>query len=264
MSPIPRPELDDLRGKLLARQRSLFHDIFGLEADLATVEEMREAEPEAQSQREAMARLLDYVREHDRHELEEIHRALVKIPAGVYGTCEDCRQPIPLERLRVVPETRYCLACERAHETAAPAPTRRFEPRAHRPIPSEYRDLDDEELAEAVRERLRAHGDPDLLAVEIRCHGGVVRLAGTVPREAQRQVLTQIVADGMGLEVLDRLRVDREGVGEGREPEPEATPPEERIPAGQGMRPLPPEPRMAPPEEGEPPETPPEEPIPET
>jgi hypothetical protein len=118
-----------------------------------------------------------------------------------------------------------------------------------------------------VRERIRAHGDPDLLGVDLRCHGGVVRLSGTIPSEAQRQVLVQIIADGMDLEVLDRLRVaglDREGVGDVGTAEPEGLPVEERIPAGHGMRPLAAEPWTPPADEGEPPEAPTESPIPET
>ncbi|HLK10784.1 MAG TPA: TraR/DksA C4-type zinc finger protein [Candidatus Binatia bacterium] len=264
---IPRPELERIRRKLLDRQRALFDDVDGLEADLRAIEEDREAELETRGQGEAMARLLDRVRERDRHELEEIHRALAKIPAGAYGVCEGCHVPIALERLGAIPETRYCLACERGPETAGRAPLRRFEPRSHRPIPHEYLDLDDQELAEAVRERIRAHGDPDLLGVALRCHGGVVRLSGAIPSEAQRQVLLQIVADGMGLEVLDRLRVaglDREGIEPAGEAEPEGPPPEERIPAGQGMRPLAAEPWTPPADEGEPPEAPTESPIPET
>jgi hypothetical protein len=213
-----------------------------------------------------MARLLDRVREHDRHELEEIHRALAKIPAGVYGLCEDCHEPIALARLAAIPETRSCVECERERETGG-APSQPFEPRSHRAVPGEYLDLDDEELAQAVRDRIRAHGDPDLVPVAVRCHGGAVRLSGAIPSEAQRQVLVQIIEDGMGLEVLDRLRVaalDREDVGNGAEPEPEGTPAEERIAARRGMQPLAPEPWRPPADEGEPPEAPTESPIPET
>jgi hypothetical protein len=157
------------------------------------------------------------------------------------------------------------MECEEERAAALPAVSRPFEPGTHRGIPADYCDLDDEELAEAVRERIRAHGDPDLLGVDLRCHGGVVRLSGAIPSEPQRQVLVQLVADGMGLDVLDRLRVtglDRESDAEVRPPE-EAVPVEERIPAGRGMRPLAPEGWTAPEDEGEPPETAPDAPIPE-
>jgi DnaK suppressor protein len=262
---IRRETIDRIRRTLLSRQRPLFDDVDGLEDDLRLVEEDRPAEPETRGQGEAMVRLLDRVRERDRHELEEIQRALGKIAAGVYGVCEGCREAIGVERLEATPEARRCIECEKGLEAAPPMPPRPFEPGTHRGIPADYRDLDDDELAAAVRERIRAHGDPDLLGVEFRCHGGVVRLSGEIPSEPQRQVLVQLVADGMGLEVLDRLRVvglDREGDGEACPPE-EAPPVEERIPAGRGMQPLAREGWTVPEDEGEPPETVPDSPIPE-
>jgi RNA polymerase-binding protein DksA len=265
---IRRETLDAIRRTLLDRQRALFDDVEGLEADLRVVEEGRDAEPEARGQTEAMARLLDRVRERDRHELEEIHRALARIPAGAYGLCERCGRPIALDRLVAMPEARCCLSCERGLEEAPAPPPQPFEPRAHRPVPPDYRDLDDAELAEVVRERIRAHGDPDLARVDVRCHGGVVRLCGEIPSDPQRQVLVQIVTDGMGLEVLDRLRItsfDREIERGPCPPETEAAAPmEERIPAGQGMRPLAAERWRVPEDEGEPPETAPDSPVPES
>jgi DnaK suppressor protein len=260
-----RETVDRIRRTLLDRQRALFHDVDGLEADLRLLEEDRPAEVETRAQEEALVRLLDRVRERDRHELEEIQRALGKIAAGVYGVCEGCGEPIGVERLEATPEARRCIECERALEAVPAVAPRPFEPGTHRAIPPDYLDLDDDELAEAVRERIRAHGDPDLLGVGLRCHGGVVRLSGEIPSEPQRQVLVQLLADGMGLEVLERLRVaalDREGDGEAWAPE-EAMPVEERIPARRGMRPLAPEGSAVPEDEGEPPETAPDSPVPE-
>ncbi len=258
--------LDDLRRVLLARQRELFDEVDGVEDDLRALEESAEAELEARGQQETMDRLLDCIRERDRHALAEIHRALVKIPAGRYGLCEGCGAPIGIARLEVIPETRWCVECAGERERERPAAARPFEPGAHRAVPGEYRELDDAELLEAVRERIRAHGDPDLLAVRIRCHGGVVRLSGTVPGDPQRQVLRQIISDGMGLDLIDRLGVGgvgRELRGES-EPEPEEDRNlEERIPAGRGMKPLGAERPVVPDDEGEPPATPAEDPIPE-
>jgi len=256
--------LDDLRRVLLARQRALFDEVDGVEADLRAIEESTEAELETRGQQETMDGLLDRIRERDRHALAEIHRALVKIAAGRYGICERCSAPIGIARLEAVPETRLCVDCAAERERERPAVERPFEPGAHRSVPEEYRELDDAELAEAVHERIRAHGDPDLLEVRIRCHGGVVRLSGTIPGEPQRQVLRQIISDGMGLDVIDRLGVaGRELRGES-EPEPEEDRNlEERIPAGRGMKPLGVERPVVPEDEGEPPETPAEDPLPE-
>ncbi len=42
-------------------------------------------------------------------QVEEIDRALSKIDEGTYGICEDCGKAIPVERLRALPATRYCV-----------------------------------------------------------------------------------------------------------------------------------------------------------
>jgi len=45
--------------------------------------------------------------------LSEIKRALEKIERGNYGLCEKCGKEIELERLKAVPETRFCQKCKR-------------------------------------------------------------------------------------------------------------------------------------------------------
>lgn len=46
-------------------------------------------------------------------ELAQIERALGRIRAGFYGTCEECEQRIPVERLNVLPYTTHCVRCQR-------------------------------------------------------------------------------------------------------------------------------------------------------
>ena len=260
----PRDATDALRRALLEKQRLLLQDSELVEEDLRAIEESRETEIEERGQQETMTKILERLGERDRQELEDIHRALVRIASGSYGFCEACGNPIGAGRLEVLPQARWCVDCAEKRELAKEPPPRPFEPGAHRPVPEEYRDLDDDELAEAVRDRIRAHGDPDLPEVRIRCHGGVVRLSGTIGGEPQRQVLRQIVADAMGLDLLDRLRVagaDREPPGEGERIREEAAEGEEPIPAGSGLKPLGPERTAVPEDEGEPPESAPDTPL---
>ncbi len=42
---------------------------------------------------------------------DEIADALDRIESGQFGTCEDCGNAIPAERLDALPYTRYCVAC---------------------------------------------------------------------------------------------------------------------------------------------------------
>jgi len=44
--------------------------------------------------------------------LKNINLALEKIEKGKYGICENCGEEIPIERLKVHPEARFCLKCK--------------------------------------------------------------------------------------------------------------------------------------------------------
>jgi len=46
-----------------------------------------------------------------RTELAEIDAALGRIEQGNYGTCVSCGGPLGLQRLRALPEARYCIGC---------------------------------------------------------------------------------------------------------------------------------------------------------
>ncbi|MEK7519382.1 MAG: TraR/DksA C4-type zinc finger protein [Patescibacteria group bacterium] len=44
--------------------------------------------------------------------LKDINSALEKIKKGRYGKCENCQNPIQIERLKAAPEARFCLKCK--------------------------------------------------------------------------------------------------------------------------------------------------------
>ncbi len=50
-----------------------------------------------------------------REALDDVERALAKLGAGTYGTCEDCGQPIDPLRLEAKPAARYCINCAAKH-----------------------------------------------------------------------------------------------------------------------------------------------------
>jgi RNA polymerase-binding transcription factor DksA len=60
--------------------------------------------------------------------LEAKHRALGRaismVERGTYGRCERCGEPIPEERLRILPETTMCVRCTLELE-GSPRTTRR-------------------------------------------------------------------------------------------------------------------------------------------
>lgn len=44
-------------------------------------------------------------------ELRDVDRALARLETGQYGVCESCHQPIPQERLELLPFATQCVAC---------------------------------------------------------------------------------------------------------------------------------------------------------
>jgi DnaK suppressor protein len=48
--------------------------------------------------------------------LEKIERAIGRIESGSFGQCDECGEPIGLERLRVRPEATLCIRCKEAQE----------------------------------------------------------------------------------------------------------------------------------------------------
>ena len=48
-------------------------------------------------------------------QLVQVEIALKAIAQGNYGSCQICQQPIPLERLQVMPNATMCVGCQRLH-----------------------------------------------------------------------------------------------------------------------------------------------------
>lgn len=59
------------------------------------------------------ASLLEPRDEATRAELLELEAALARIEAGTWGRCERCDGAIGRDRLRALPEARFCLPCSR-------------------------------------------------------------------------------------------------------------------------------------------------------
>ena len=59
-------------------------------------------------------RTLEVLTGASRQAVRDAARALQRMAEGTYGRCENCHQPIPLGRLRAVPDARYCTRC-RSH-----------------------------------------------------------------------------------------------------------------------------------------------------
>ncbi|MEV4539483.1 TraR/DksA C4-type zinc finger protein [Asanoa sp. NPDC049518] len=62
-------------------------------------------------------RALDELTATAREALAETAAALKRMNDGTYGTCQHCGQDIPLERLEILPTTRFCVPCQQLQRT---------------------------------------------------------------------------------------------------------------------------------------------------
>jgi len=116
--------LEELRTALLTRQADLQQEIVNLQRseqgpvdqpeDAATVDpsDAGDASVDLQDREDTSEALLAL-----QTQLKEVEHALTKFETGTYGICERCGRPIPLARLRVLPEARYDVEYEEDVET---------------------------------------------------------------------------------------------------------------------------------------------------
>jgi len=110
-----------LRGLLTSRLRELQAGLRATElarddSDAAT--EVSDRKDDAS--RSMVASVSDAEAWRHRAELTEIEHALQRLDGGTYGDCIDCGEPIPLQRLRVLPAALRCAVCQgRAEQRVA-------------------------------------------------------------------------------------------------------------------------------------------------
>jgi DnaK suppressor protein len=104
-----RELLRDARGHLLRRVSVTNNEVQGL-----TNHESGAFNEDSASA--VTADLLERIGGHERHELDQIRAAQARLETGSFGVCETCGSAIHLSRLRAVPWTRHCLACQSQEE----------------------------------------------------------------------------------------------------------------------------------------------------
>ena len=56
------------------------------------------------------------IRDRERKLISKIDEALARIADGTFGLCEECDEPIAVERLKARPVTTLCIECKAAQE----------------------------------------------------------------------------------------------------------------------------------------------------
>jgi RNA polymerase-binding protein DksA len=112
MSDIPR---EALRAALEEQQRALRGEIqeLGADPDLDEVAfEVDAGFSDRSHSTEERGRVIAVGRAL-RSNLREVERALAKMDAGTFGTCERCGRPIGAERLEAIPWAPLCIDCKK-------------------------------------------------------------------------------------------------------------------------------------------------------
>jgi DnaK suppressor protein len=203
-------EQRELVERLRSRREAIFAEVADAERDLASIAEDRESELEERAQRERAARLLARLDDVGKREIEEIDEALRRVSAGTYGICESCQGAISRGRLEAVPAARLCIDCAREEEAAARSEVPRVAEPIRHPgrLPADLEGLSGPDVEAWLRDLVREDGRIDQEELRVVCRHGVVYLDGTLPSEAEHQILLGIVRDLAGLiEVVDRLEI---------------------------------------------------------
>ncbi len=103
--------LREVEGLLLARRRMLAR-LYGASASgEREIQEKMHPDWVDRAADVETAAVLARLGDRERTELAEIDAALRRIALGTYGQCLRCGGAIGHQRLRAMPETRYCVAC---------------------------------------------------------------------------------------------------------------------------------------------------------
>ena len=110
-APYTTEQLRPVREALLSRRNRLVETEQGHGRDLADASARGPAvEEEEAAAQQHMQFVAARVREGLNRELRLLDTALARLDGGNYGRCDECDEPIALERLRALPYTRLCAA----------------------------------------------------------------------------------------------------------------------------------------------------------
>jgi DnaK suppressor protein len=110
-APYTTEQLQPVREAMLRRRRELLSAQAAHERDLAD-EQDRGPVPEEEelAAHQHTSFVSARMREGVHREIQQLDEAMARLDAETYGRCEECDEPISLERLKVLPFTRLCAA----------------------------------------------------------------------------------------------------------------------------------------------------------
>jgi DnaK suppressor protein len=117
-SPLNTMLVEEFCRRLREARHALFRTLATTDAEIATLERHEAGAVVEDAATATAAAILSRLEGREKHELDEIEDALVRLEAGTFGLCERCGRAIALARLRALPATRHCYDCQQKAETA--------------------------------------------------------------------------------------------------------------------------------------------------
>ncbi len=112
MGTTTRPQIEEI-ARLEQARKEVLEDLEHLQADLRNMAEPSADETDIDAyEREKTWALVQRLQT----KLESLERAIKLAEKGKYGICESCGRRIAPARLEILPETTYCLDCQRKLE----------------------------------------------------------------------------------------------------------------------------------------------------
>ncbi len=102
-------EHDFIRNKLLEKKAELTTRLDQIDITIHTPLDPDSSEQAVELENREV---LNYLCTEAQAELSQVNEALWRLENNCYGSCSQCRQTIPYERLRVYPYADKCIACE--------------------------------------------------------------------------------------------------------------------------------------------------------
>ena len=198
--PVYRKKLEQRREEIFRVRRELIESRRELSQP--------EIEPEETAAKEKIMLGLESLDEREKQEIEDIDWALRKLETGSYGLCESCGREISDKRLDALPWTRSCKSCADSGEEGPSGPADEIQSGS---AALDYAALSDEELVEAVLDKIRYDGRVELDELRISSQKGVIYLEGALPSEENKQILLDILENILGLEkIVDHVVTERQ------------------------------------------------------
>ena len=108
-------DLQLFRDLLIARRAELMGEAGRTAQDMGDEAEGY-PDPTDRGNLESDRNLLLRIRDRERKLISKIDEALGRIADGSFGLCEECAEPIAVERLKARPVTTLCIECKAAQE----------------------------------------------------------------------------------------------------------------------------------------------------